>query len=77
MNERLPHELGWTIRDQIVGQDDVMKVSAMIGAAASLLTDDAREASTSDAMQKHLAARRMPRDAAVLRDLHSGLRGTN
>lgn len=39
MNERLPTELGWKKKDEVVNIEDVLKVSNMIKEAASLITD--------------------------------------
>ncbi|KAL4918438.1 Peroxidase, family 2-domain-containing protein [Aspergillus aurantiobrunneus] len=61
LNERLPTELGWSARVGTVSQDDVMKVSAMIGSAISLMTDSGEE-------QAEAAAAHRRRG-----DLHSGL----
>ncbi|KAI9374419.1 Chloroperoxidase [Aspergillus egyptiacus] len=39
LNERFPTELGWTRKEQVIGLEDVMGVSAMISEATSLITE--------------------------------------
>ncbi|RYP55667.1 hypothetical protein DL769_010071 [Monosporascus sp. CRB-8-3] len=38
VNERLPYELGWTTREQVVSTEDILKVSNMIDEATNLIT---------------------------------------
>ncbi|KXX82063.1 putative sterigmatocystin biosynthesis peroxidase stcC [Madurella mycetomatis] len=38
-NERLPTELGWRVRDEVVKVEAILSISGMIGRAASLFTD--------------------------------------
>ncbi|KAL6850734.1 hypothetical protein ACO1O0_007859 [Amphichorda felina] len=46
VNERLPIEMGWHKKEDLIGIDDVLKVSGMIEAATSLLTDSKESQST-------------------------------
>ncbi|KAL2166318.1 hypothetical protein VTG60DRAFT_2950 [Thermothelomyces hinnuleus] len=39
-NERLPTELGWRVRDEVVRVEAILRISDMIGEATSLLTRD-------------------------------------
>ncbi|AEO59323.1 hypothetical protein MYCTH_2111533 [Thermothelomyces thermophilus ATCC 42464] len=38
--ERLPTELGWRVRDEVVRVEAILRISDMIGEATSLLTRD-------------------------------------
>ena len=49
VNERLPTELGWSTKTEVVTLDDILRVKDMIQNATNLFTDDA---TTSEAPER-------------------------
>lgn len=46
-NERLPTELGWRVRDEVVAVEAILRISDKIGEATSLFTEDGEGGSKS------------------------------
>jgi hypothetical protein len=65
-NERLPTELGWNVREEVVAVEAILRISDMIGEATSLLTADSDGAAGSNCTKK---APRRGFHAGVRRDL--------
>jgi hypothetical protein len=51
-NERLPTELGWDVRDNVVDVKAILRISNMIGKATSLFTGSADESGATGTAEK-------------------------
>lgn len=51
-NERLPTELGWNVRDEVVEVQAILRISDMIGKATSLFTGSGEESGGSGTAKK-------------------------
>ncbi|KAK4033342.1 heme-thiolate peroxidase [Parachaetomium inaequale] len=54
LNERLPSELGWHVRDEVVQVEAILRISDMIGKASSLFTKDSDGGSGSNCTKQAL-----------------------
>ncbi|EAQ84448.1 hypothetical protein CHGG_08462 [Chaetomium globosum CBS 148.51] len=66
-NERLPTELGWNVREEVVAVEAILRISNMIGKATSLITNQDSDGSAGSNCTKRGLRRGF--HAAVRRDL--------